>query len=88
MGIGGVHSGGPHYSSLPAFTFVHTAVRCVWPINTCVPYMLSNTTVILVAVLFYHGYVFRRLIESSSGYSGGLHCYYQSIYIFSITITL
>jgi hypothetical protein len=57
-------------------------------INTCVSYTLSNTTVILVGVLFYHGYMFRRHIGPSSGYSGGLHCYYQSIYIFIITITL
>jgi hypothetical protein len=50
--------------------------------------MSSNTTVILVGVLFYHGYMFRHLIGPSSGYSGGLHCYYQSIYIITITITL
>jgi hypothetical protein len=50
--------------------------------------MPSNTTVIIVGVLFYHGYMFRRLIGLSSGYSGGLHCYYQSIYIFTITVTL
>jgi hypothetical protein len=56
--------------------------------NTCVPYMPSNTTVILVSVLFYHGYMFRRLIGPSSGYSGSLHGYYQTIYIFTITITL
>jgi hypothetical protein len=31
-------------------------------INTCVSYMPSNATVILVGVLFYHGYMFRRLI--------------------------
>jgi hypothetical protein len=50
--------------------------------------MPSNTTVILVGVLFYHGYMFRRLIGPSLGYSGGLHCYYQSIYIFTLSITL
>jgi hypothetical protein len=50
---------------------------------------LSNTTVIHVGVLFYRGYMFRRLIgPPSSGYSGGLHCYHQSIYIFTVTITL
>jgi hypothetical protein len=57
-------------------------------INTCVPYMPSNTTVILVGVLFYHGYMFRRLIGPSSGYSGGLRCYYQSIYMFTVTSPL
>jgi hypothetical protein len=50
--------------------------------------MPSNTTIIIVGVLFYHGYMFRRLIGPSSGYSEGLHCYYQSIYIFIVTITL
>jgi hypothetical protein len=49
--------------------------------------MPSNTTVIL-GVLFYHGYMFRRLTGPSSGYSGGLHCYYQSIYIITINTTL
>jgi hypothetical protein len=60
----------------------------LYMINTCVPYMPSNTTVILDGVLFYHGYMFRRLTGPLSGYSGGLHCYYQTIYIFTITITL
>jgi hypothetical protein len=70
------------------FTFVHTIVHCVLLINTCVSYMPSNITVIVFGVLFYPGYMFRRLIGPSSGNSGGLHYYYQSIYIFTITITL
>jgi hypothetical protein len=45
--------------------------------NTRVSYMLSNITVILVGVLFYHDYMFWRLIGPSSGYSGGLHCSYS-----------
>jgi hypothetical protein len=59
------------------FTLVHTIVRCVLLINTCVSYMLSKITVIMVGVLFYRGYMFRRLIGLSSGYSGGLHCHYH-----------
>jgi hypothetical protein len=31
-------------------------------VNTCVSYMSSNTTVLLVGVLFYHGYMFWCLI--------------------------
>jgi hypothetical protein len=57
-------------------------------INTCVSYIPSNTTVIVVSVLFYHGYMFRRLIGPSSGYSGGtlllsiylhFHCNYCTV---------
>jgi hypothetical protein len=58
------------------------------PVNTCVSYeyMTSNTTVILDGVLFYHGHMFRRLTGPSSGCSGGLHGYYQSLhYHYSVT---
>jgi hypothetical protein len=55
-------------------------------INMCILYAVKHNRY-TVGVLFYHGYMFRRLIGPSSGYSGGLHCYYQSIYIITITIT-
>jgi hypothetical protein len=40
---------------------VYLLTRIQAYLNTCVSYIPSNTTVILVGVLFYHGYMFRRL---------------------------